>query len=407
MSFAQGLSGLNAAAKGLDAVSNNVSNASTIGFKSAGAQFSDVYASISGGGGNQTGIGVNVSAVKQNFTQGNISATNNPLDLAINGGGFFRLDNNGTIGFSRNGQFLVDKSGFIVNAAGAKLTGYLANATGTIVPSSPVNLVVSSADLTPTATTTGAIGVNLDSREAVIPAATVFSSTDPTSYNSSTAMTVYDTLGNSHVQSLYFRKTASNTWAMYTVLDANVASQTGPTALAFDSAGLLTTAMPLAATTYSAAVLANGAAALAVALDFTGTTQYGSTFGVNRMVQNGFSSGRLSSLSVGTDGVVQGRYSNGQTRDLGQIVLANFANPNGLQPLGGNQWAESPASGQPLVGAPNSGSLGSLQSAAVEESNIDLTAELVNMITAQRNYQANAQSIKTQDSVMQTLVNLR
>ena len=404
MSFQQGLSGLYAAAKGLDAVSNNVANAGTIGFKGAGAQFSDVYAaSISGGGTGQVGIGVNVAAVRQNFTQGNISVTNNPLDVAINGGGFFRMNNNGAIGFSRAGQFLVDKSGYIVNSAGARLTGYIANAAGVIVPSSPVDLTVSSADLTPQATSTGNIGLNLDSR-ATTPAAP-FLYTDPTTYNSSTAMTVYDSLGNSHVQSIFFRKTAANTWAMYTVLDGAAASLTGPTALAFDSAGALTTGMPLAALNY---VLANGATTpLPIAMDFTGSTQFGATFGVNRMVQDGYTSGRLSGLSIASDGVVQGRYSNGQTRDLGQIVLANFANPNGLQSQGGNMWIETSSSGQPLVGTPDTGSLGALQAAAIEESNIDLTGELVNMITAQRNYQANAQSIKTQDAILQTLVNLR
>lgn len=404
MSFQQGLSGLNAAAKGLDAVSNNVSNAGTVGFKGASAQFSDVYAaSISGGGASQIGIGTNVAAVKQQFTQGNISVTNNPLDVAINGSGFYRMDNNGSITFTRNGQFLVDKDGYVVNSAGYRLTGYAANASGVIVPSSPTDIIISSADLTPNATTSGQLGLNLDSRDSV--PATAFNYLDPTTYNSSTAMTVYDSLGNAHTQSMYFRKTAANTWAMYTILDAAAGSQTGPTTLAFDSAGALTTGMPLGALNYA---LANGATSpLSVALDFTGSTQFGSTFGVNRLAQDGYTSGRLSGLSIAADGVVQGRYSNGQSRNLGQIVLANFANPNGLQSLGGNQWTETAASGQPLVGAPNSGSLGALQSAAVEESNIDLTGELVNMITQQRNYQANAQSIKTQDAVMQTLVNLR
>lgn len=403
MSFQQGLSGLNAAAKGLDAVSNNVSNAGTVGFKGSSAEFSDVYAaSISGGGASQIGIGVNVSSVKQQFTQGNISVTNNPLDVAVNGAGFFRMNNNGTTTFSRNGQFLVDKNGFMVNSAGARVTGYAANASGIIVPSSPQDILISSADLTPSPTTSGQIGLNLDSRGAVPVAA--FNYLDPTTYNSSTAMTIYDSLGNAHVQSMYFRKTAANTWATYTILDSAVASLTGPTTLGFSSAGVLTTAMPLAPTLYT---LTNGAANLSVALDFTGSTQYGSTFGVNKMVQDGYTSGRLSGISVAADGVVQGRYSNGQSRNLGQIVLANFANPNGLQAIGGNQWTETAASGQPLVGAPNSGSLGALQSAAVEESNIDLTGELVFMITQQRNYQANAQSIKTQDAVLQTLVNLR
>ncbi len=403
MSFQQGLSGLNAASKYLDAIGNNVSNSSTVGFKGASVQFEDVFAAVSGGGSAQTGIGVSMSDVKQNFTQGNITVTNNPLDVAINGQGFYRMSNAGSIAYSRNGQFLVDRDGYIVNGSGHRLTGYQADTNGVIVPSSPVDLVVSSSDLSPEATTSGTIGMNLDSRETEPTAA--FDYTDPTSYNSSTALSVYDGLGNSHVLTLYFRKSATaNSWEMYTVIDGDSASQTGPTSLDFDSSGVMTTAMPLTAETYT---LTNGAADLSIEMDFTGSTQYGSTFGVNRLTQDGLTSGRLAGLSISEDGVIQGRYSNGQSRDLGQIVLANFANPSGLQSLGGNQWAETPASGQPLVGAPNTGSLGALQSAAVEESNIDLTAELVNMITAQRAYQANAQSIKTQDAVMQTLVNMR
>lgn len=401
MSFQQGLSGLNAAAKNLDAVSNNVSNAGTVGYKGASAQFADVFAaSLAGGGSGQIGIGVNLSQVKQSFTQGNITVTNNPLDIAINGGGFFRMSDNGAISFTRNGQFLVDKDGYVVNSSGARLTGYAANAAGVIVPSSPTDLMISSADLVPNATTAGNVGLNLDSRDSV-PAA--FVHTDPTTYNSSTAMTVYDSLGNSHVMTLYFRKTAPNAWDMHVGLDGAAPAST--TALAFDSSGALTTAMPV--TVLSGVDPATGAANLTVSLDMTSATQFGSTFGVTSLTQDGYTSGRLAGLSVSSEGIIQGRYSNGQSRDLGQIVLANFANPNGLQSLGGNQWGETAASGQPLVGAPNSGSLGALQSAAVEESNIDLTAELVNMITAQRNYQANAQSIKTQDAVMQTLVNLR
>lgn len=401
MSFQQGLSGLNAAAKGLDAVSNNVSNAGTVGFKGAAAQFSDVFAaSMAGGGAGQIGIGVNLAQVKQSFTQGNISVTNNPLDVAINGGGFFRMSDGGAITYSRNGQFLVNKDGYVVNSAGAHLTGYIANAAGVIVPSSPTDLMISSSDLVPNATTTGALGLNLDSR-ATAPAA-AFLYTDPTTYNSSTALTVYDSLGNSHIMSLYFRKTAANAWNVYAGLDG--AAPGAASAMTFTSAGAVNTGGTVGPLAFP---VTTGANALSITLDMTTATQFGSTFGVNSMTQDGYTSGRLSGLSISTEGVIQGRYSNGQSRDLGQIVLTNFANPNGLQSLGANQWSETADSGQPLIGSPNSGSLGALQSAAVEESNIDLTGELVNMITAQRNYQANAQSIKTQDAIMQTLVNLR
>jgi flagellar hook protein FlgE len=253
----------------------------------------------------------------------------------------------------------------------------------------------------PNATTAGTLGLNLDSRETTPAAAFLY--TDPTTYNSSTAMTVYDSLGNSHVMTLYFRKTGANAWNMYVGLDGAAPAST--TALAFNSSGAITTAMPV--TALSGVDPGTGAANLTVTLDLSSATQYGSSFGVTSLAQDGYTSGRLAGLSISADGVIQGRYSNGQSRDLGQIVLVNFANPNGLQPLGGNGWSETAASGQPLIGAPNSGSLGVLQSAAIEESNIDLTAELVNMITAQRNYQANAQSIKSQDAIMQTLVNLR
>ena len=402
MSFQQGLSGLNSSAKALDAIGNNVSNSSTVGFKSSGAQFADVFAaSLTGGGAGQVGIGTTINSVKQTFTQGNISVTNNPLDVAINGGGFFRMSDNGAISYTRNGQFLIDKDGYVVNAASYRLTGYAATATGVIVPSTPAEIQVDTSDLTPQATTLATVGLNLDSRQSVPAAA--FSIADPTSYNASTSMTVYDTLGNGHVLGVYFRKTGvANQWSLYTNLDG--AAPVGPTTVAFTAAGQLSTAMPLA---QSFAVTTGATSPLAFNLDFSGSTQFGSNFGVNRIVQDGYTSGRLSGVVIGTDGIVQGRYSNGQSRNLAQVVLVNFNNPNGLQPMGGNQWAETSVSGQPIVGAPGSGTLGVLQSAAVEESNVDLTAELVSMITAQRNYQANAQSIKTQDQILQTLVNLR
>jgi len=406
MSFQQGLSGLNGASKALDAISNNVANTGTVGFKSAQAQFSDVYAaSLAGAGSSQIGIGTTVMAVAQQFTQGNITVTNNPLDLSINGQGFFRMSNDGSITYTRNGQFQVDKDGFVVNASGYRLTGYAADATGTIIPASPQDIFIDTADLTPLATTATEVGLNLDSREAV--PATAFNTASPTpqSYNASSSLTVYDSLGNPHVMTMYFvKQAAANQWSLYTSMDGGTAVPAAGTTLTFNSSGVLTTAMPL---TQSFAVTTGAVSPLGFNLDFTGSTQYGSLFGVNRMTQDGYTSGRLAGINVSADGVVQGRYSNGQSRDLGQVVLANFNNANGLNSLGGNQWGETPESGAPLVGAPNTGSLGVLASATVEESNVDLTAELVNMITQQRAYQANAQSIKTQDQILQTLVNLR
>lgn len=413
MSFQQGLSGLNSASKTLDVIGNNVANAGTVGFKQSQAQFSDVFANtLSGSGGTQIGIGTRLATVAQLFSQGNISVTNNPLDLAVNGKGFFRMDNNGAISYSRNGQFQLDKSGYIVNGAGLRLTGYLANTSGAISTAAAAPLQIPSNDLTPQVTSRVNAVFNLDSRNTTLSAA--FDITDPTTYNNSTSVAVYDSLGNSHTLSMYFVKSAANTWEVFA---ANDGVQIDPLApgvagdpvgtLTFNSNGNIDTTATTIPFVISAPVTTGATTPLAFNLDYTGTTQFGSSFGVNSLAQDGYTSGRLSGFSVAADGMILGRYTNGQSATLGQVVLTNFTNPQGLQPLGDNGWAETSSSGVPLIGGPGTGSLGALQSAAVEDSNVDLTAELVNMITAQRIYQANAQSIKTQDAVLQTLVNLR
>ncbi|MDI1299746.1 flagellar hook protein FlgE [Methylotenera sp.] len=424
MSFQQGLSGLNAASKQLEVIGNNVANANTVGFKQSRAEFADVFAnSLTGGGGTQIGIGTNLSTVAQQFTQGNVTSTNNSLDIAINGGGFFRMTNNGAVTYSRNGQFKMDKDGFIVDAASKRLTGYAADAAGTLQKGAPVDLKINTSDLQPQATAKIVGLVNLDSRKAV-PTTTPFDPTDPTTYNDSTAVTVFDSLGNSHTLQTYFVKDPSpNVWKVYTTADG-ISTTTLPTATATmtfpaSGTGLNPTSVPASPTTVTFApknppippatvpTVATGAANVSLTIDYSGSTQFGSNFSINSLSQDGYTSGRLAGFNTGADGTIVGRYSNGQSRALGQVVLASFANPNGLQSLGGNAWSESSTSGAPLVGVPSSGTLGVLQSSAVEDSNTDLTAELVNMITAQRYYQANAQTIKTQDQVLQTLVNLR
>lgn len=406
MSFQQGLSGLNVAAKSLDAIGNNIANASTVGYKSARAEFADVYAaSLAGAGGIQVGIGAQVAAIKQQFTQGNIVTTSNPLDVAINGGGFYRLTTGGTVSYARNGQFSLNRDGYIVANSGARLTGYPANALGQIVASTPIDLQVSLANVAPQATSTANIGLNLDSRETV-PSAP-FNIADPATYNSSTAMTVYDSQGNSQTLTMYFRKTAANTWSVYGA--ANGALLNGGTPIStlnFNSAGVL----PATVTANVAIPLTNGAVSpLAFPITFPvgEMTQFGVSFAVSGLSQDGFTTGRLAGFAIGNDGVVLGRYTNGQTRAQGQIVLANFTNPQGMVALGGNEWAETSESGPALVATPGAGTLGTLQSGALEEANVDLTEELVKMITAQRVYQANAQTIRSQDQVLQTIVNLR
>ena len=403
MSFQQGLSGLNAASKSLEVLGNNVANASTVGFKQSQTQFSDVYAnSLTGSGASQVGIGVKIAKVQQQFTQGNISATNNPLDIAINGAGFFRLSDNGSITYTRNGQFQMDKDGYLINTDNKRLTGYSADAAGNLLTGSMVELQINTADLQPKIT--GAVTgiVNLDSRKDPLPSAG-FDPDDPTTFHDSRSLSVFDSLGNSHTLQTFFVKTAPGEWDVFTTVDG-VTPATALTTMNFDGTGM----SPTGGTANLNIPITNGATSpLAVAIDFSGSTQFGSNFSLNSFSQDGYTSGRLSGFNVGADGIIVGRYTNGQSANLGQLVMANFVNPNGLQALGGNAWAETATSGVPLVGPPNTSGLGVLQSSAVEDSNVDLTAELVNMITAQRVYQANAQTIKTQDQVLQTLVNLR
>ncbi len=411
MSFQQGLSGLSASSKTLETIGNNISNASTAGFKSASARFSDLYASsLSGSGTGNTGIGTQVSQVAQLFSQGNVTATGNPLDMAINGGGFFRMNHNGAISYARNGQFQLDKNGYIVSPNGDRLTGYVANASGVLSTGAPADLQINATDLPPAITTSVTAQLNLDSRSTVPTLA--FNPNNPATYNNATSVSVFDSLGNAHVLQTFYVKTAANTWDIYGMYDNGTATvATTPAvigSLTFGATGAITTPAPPAPASFATTLtVTTGGGTVPLTIDWSGTTQFGSTFSVNALSQDGYTSGRLAGFTTSTTGMITGRYTNGQTAVLGQVVLANFRNPNGLQPLGNNTWGETTDSGVPLVGTPNSGSLGILQASSVEDSNTDLTAELVNMITAQRVYQANAQTIKTQDQVLQTLVNLR
>jgi flagellar hook protein FlgE len=403
MSFQQGLSGLNAAARNLDVIGNNVANSNTVGAKGARAEFAAVYAtSLAGATSATSGLGVNVAAVSQQFIQGDLTTTNNPLDMGINGQGFFRLSNRGAIEYSRNGQFQINKDGFLQTAQGAKLTGFLPDAQGRIAIGVPGDLKLNMADISPTATSFTKAQVNLDARTPV--AAQAFNLADANTYSGATSMTIYDSLGKDHSLSMYFRKSGSNGWDVHAAVDGTLIAP-GPTGnLTFGTDGLLTGGGTI---NLSVPVGADAGGNQAVTLDLQKVTQYGSGFGVNELTQDGFSTGRLAGFSVAPNGDILGRYSNGKSKSQGQVALANFINPQGLSPQSGNSWTETSTSGQPVIGAPGSGNLGLLQSGALEQSSVDMTAELVNMITAQRIYQANAQTIKTQDQVLQTLVNLR
>lgn len=438
MGFQQGLSGLGAAAKNLDVIGNNVANTSTVGFKGSRAEFSDIYASTFGSSSNIAGIGAKTMTIAQQFGQGNTTSTNNPLDIAITGNGFFRMqDPTGTISYARNGQFQLDKDGYIVNNS-QFLTGWPVDlGTGQVLAGStpqPIQLQFSNigARATGGSGVTGAglnLGLNLNANDKVLPASTPFSSTDPTTYNYSTSASVFDSLGGTHIQTFYFRKDEppavptvppSSTWTVHYALDGKDVTTNGnlgtavlpdtplTTSLTFDANGR-PIGLPVGGSNFNipAATLNNGSNGLNFQMFFDKSTQFGSPFAVNSLTQDGYTDGILTGMSVAKDGMVQGRYSNGQTRNVAQVVLSSFTNPQGLQPLGDNRWAESSTSGQPLTNAPGTGSTGGLQSAAVEDSNVDLTSELVNLITAQRNYQANSQTIKAQDTILQTIVNLR
>jgi flagellar hook protein FlgE len=420
MSFQQGLSGLNASSKNLEIIGNNIANSNTFGAKVSRGEFSDVYANaLSGAGTNSVGIGTTLAAVSQQFTQGNITSTGNPMDLAINGAGFFQVsDGQNPALYSRNGQFKVDRDGYIVNNAAQRLMGYPADGTGVIQPGNAVTLQLPTAGINPQATGNILLEMNLDSRVAVTAPATgpaiVF--TDPTTYNNATSVTAYDAKGQDVALTYYFQKASTDTWNVFVTANGapvagTVAAPLATTTINFPANGGTPTA-PVGTVSFDipASTNAVGAQTLpinGVQLNVRGATQYGAGFGVTNLSQDGYAPGQLTSINIEGNGIVMARYSNGQNKPAGQIELATFRNPQGLQPLGGNVWSRSYASGEPIVGVAGEGNLGALQSGALEESNVDLTAELVSMITAQRVYQANAQTIKTQDQVLQTLVNLR
>lgn len=478
MAFQQGLSGLNNSSKALDVISNNIANASTIGFKGGQAQFSDAFAaSLGAGGASAVGIGSQLAGVQQQFSQGGISNSNNPLDIAINGGGFFRLQKSvadATASYTRNGQFHLDAQGYIVNAQLNNLTGYpisnnVVNRAGLV----PVQLDTTGVVPRGTGTSEVQPGIitqmNFDDRDvrslnsatpdnlAAWTANSAFPPNNLNTFNYSTSVTIYDQKGNDHALSMYFTRVSvpgsavagKDQFQVHYVLDDQditsrvKASTTGqaspvvalgglPPIMEFSPDGLITkTAFSAAATNidfqfsidmtsaFPAVVPATATAAeinLAkfeglftdnIPITFDKSTMFGSGYDVNKLVQDGYAYGRLSGVTVSPEGIVRGNYSNGQTKDIIQLALVDFISPTGLSSLGSNQWAETAASGQALIGDPGSGNRGLLQASAVEDANVDLTQELVNLITQQRNYQANAQSIKTQDQVMQTLVNMR
>jgi len=403
MPFRIALSGLNAASSELQVIGNNVANASTTGYKESRAEFTDIFATSNlGVTANAIGAGVRVSSVSQQFSQGNIGFTDNNLDLAISGQGFFIMNDNGINAYTRAGALGVDRNGFVVNNQQQQLTIFQSDQNGNITGATgPLQLDRS--DIAPAATTLIDVQANLDASATPVPAATVFNPSDATSYNNSTSLTIFDSLGSPHLNTMYFRKTADNTWDVFQYVDGLPVGAPAGDPISFNALGAITGGSPVAVNFTPS----GGAAAMNMSIDFNNTSQYGSPFSVNGLSQDGFATGRLSGIDFSDTGVITSRFTNGQSRTLGQIAVATFNNPQGLRQMGDTSWSESFDSGAPLVGSPGSGAAGLIESGALEGSNVDLTEELVNMITAQRNFQANAQVITTADTVTQTIINIR
>lgn len=434
------LSGMNAATQNLEIIGNNISNSNTVGFKASTAEFADVYTGAAYGGGSVAGSGVS-SRVRQSFTTGTLTPTNNTLDLAINGPGFFILNNNGAISYTRNGQFKLDDSNNIVSSFnGRSLVGIRNDGTYGA-------LSVSTQSLAPKATANLDVGLNLNSRVGLV--STPPSTSDipyvtqswtgaagvgvpnANSYNNTTNTTIYDSLGNAHVVSMYFIKAndsdptspnagPANTWYMAMTVDGVDLSDTTPgfnsaklNSITFsDDGSFVSTQGPNAGSPSNGKIsvsvpasVTHGAAAFSFDIDLNDTTQFGSAFAVQALQDDGYSTGNLTGLSIDTSGKILGRYTNGQTPLLGTVQLANFADPEGLQNLGDNTWAESFASGRALISNGGSGNSGLIQSGATEDSTVDLTGSLVKLTEAQRAFQANAQTIKVGDALIQTLLN--
>ena len=420
MSFSQAVSGLNAASSNLDVIGNNIANSATAGFKSSTIAFADMFA------GSNVGLGTKVAAVIQNFGDGSTTSTSRGLDVALSGNGFFRMtDASGGVFYSRNGQFTLDANRNLVNTQGLNVSGYPASGTPPTIQTgaNPVALSIPTTQMGARATTTATQVANLNSTSTT-PSVTTFDKSNVDSYNAKTTMTVYDTQGNDHQLDMYYIKTADNTWTVHMV-DSTTGNEVGNTAggdslgyqMQFDANGKLTqvgkiTATGVADTSASLANLVvggtNGAAGMNISLSMLGSLQQNTgatTFG--NPTQDGYQPGDLTSYTINDDGTITGTYSNQKTQLLGQIVLASFSNPEGLKSEGDNVWSATSSSGQAAVGLAGTGTYGNLTSGALEASNVDMSKELVNMIVAQRNYQANSQTIKTQDQILNTLVNLR
>ncbi|MBN1238774.1 MAG: flagellar hook protein FlgE [Gammaproteobacteria bacterium] len=405
MPFRTALSGLNAASADLRVTGNNIANSGTTGFKQSRAEFSDVYAlAYAGISRTAVGSGVKLSSVTQQFTQGNIDFTGNNMDLALSGRGFFVMDDSGDRSYTREGAFQIDREGYVVNSSGKRLQAYPVQdqLNGTFNTGTLGDLRLATTDAPPNATTRVEAAFNLAAGSPDL-SAVPFDAADPATYEFTTSMRVYDSLGESHTAELFFRGTGGLGWESYLAIDGAQVGAAQP--LAFGADGSLT--LPAAPIAFGTFAPTNGAEPLDIEFDFTSATQYGSGHNVDALRQDGYASGRLTGVDIDEGGVVSARFTNGQSLALGQVAVASFANPQGMQQIGDNAWVETFAAGDPLYGVAGQGDFGLVQSGGLEASNVDIAEQLVNLITAQRNFQANSQVISTADAVTQTIINIR
>jgi len=411
------VSGMDANGTSLSIIGDNIANTNTVGFKKSRASFGDVLSqSIENSAGSaQVGRGVILQEVSPMFTQGAFETTENALDLAIDGDGFFTVNDQGAMYYTRAGNFSLDRSGYIVNPDNLRLQGYLADAAGNITGTTgdlQLNATQSPARMTGAAN----VSVNLDAAAPVQTSPFTLDGNgdgtpnDPLNYSSSTTVSLYDSQGGAHQATLYYAKTGNNTWDVHYVYEdpanaGQLIEATGsPQTLTFDTAGALVSASAGSPVfSFGGGVTQNQA----VGFNYTGTTQLASSFAVLRLDQDGYSSGALKNLIISEAGVMTGVFTNGQTRNVGQIALAKFIAPTELVKLGRNLYGESFDSGQAIVSAPGTSGLGRVASNTLELSNVDLAAEFVKMITAQRGFQANSRIITTTDELMSEIVNLK
>jgi flagellar hook protein FlgE len=458
MSFNVALSGLNAAQKDLDVTSNNIANVNTTGFKESRAEFVDVYAaSLLSSGNTKVGNGVLTSAVAQQFSQGSIKFTNNSLDLAITGNGFFAtvadLSSSETT-YTRAGQFKLNQDNFIVNSQGGHLLGFPVNADGTsasvsLSTAEPIRIPTASG--APQKSTEVDIRMNLPAGDSYISTAPGnFDPEEPLTFNHSTSATIFDSLGDSHIMTYYFVKDDPNVnpneWMLFASVDGNPinifdpagggtnpvgGSVSGPLSagggligarLLFDSSGDFQDQIPTVAnggiiTEDFTNHLPNGAdSSQTIKIDFNldplgpnanEPTQFASNFEVTSLQQDGLAVGRLTGIDIGTDGLVRATYSNGTSEPLSRIAMVNFANEQGLKQVGSTAWKESITSGGALAGEGGAGTFGTINSSALEQSNVNLTAELIDLISAQRNFQANSRALEVDNQLNQTILQIR